>query len=131
MVLCRIYVEVVSLIQFIIIIMILFPKHDLAIFHENAGFFKKLFYLLLKVKLVIKMWKNIWPILKRKSSWIIWCLIFKDIFIRTKDISTQRMIPSKICYSCWFQSLLKGVYGLQFQMLLIGLGIVCMLVHFH
>ena len=51
-----------------------------------------------------------WPILKRTSSWIYWCLIFKDIFIRKRYISIQILVPSKIFYSCWFWSFLIAVH---------------------
>ena len=44
----------------------------------------------------------------KKASRIYWCLICKDILIRTRDKLSQRMIPTKSSYSCSIRSFLKG-----------------------
>ena len=98
----------VFLIQFFYIIIALFPMWDIAIFHENAGLKKYILICCRRPNWLSKQKKRIFG--DKKSSWSYWCLIFKDIFIRTWDIKGQRMVQSKSPIPFSFRSYLIGVY---------------------
>ena len=74
--------------------MAVFVRSNIAKFGQNAQFSKKIFCLLLKMTMTKIMRNESIMVQRRKSSRIKWCINFKNILIRTRDIAIIRMAYS-------------------------------------